>query len=177
MKYQLIELHTGDKSYTIEEIHPDLVAAGFRYDVLTMIPVESGVWELLVTSRKLDEFRSYVNVTMRGFSIKECCPPSRGLFIRASIIRHQARRTQHAYLEEAVLFYDNLLKSYSYLSALLVISKTIDMASEYATQAQILWNVESSWGIYGPPGPFMNLTQSQACVTQQQLAPFTVPKL
>jgi len=125
MKYQLIELHTGDKSYTIEDIHPDLVAAGFRYDVLTMIPVESGVWELLVTSRKLDEFRSYVNVTMRGFSIKECCSPSRGLFIRAWIIRHQARRTQHAYLEEAVLFYDNLLKSYSYLSALLDIASAI----------------------------------------------------
>ena len=61
------------------------------------------------------------------------------------------------------------------------------MASEYATQAQILWNVESSWEIYGPPsmmpptlyslptGPFMNLAQSQACVTQKQLAPFTVP--
>jgi len=63
------------------------------------------------------------------------------------------------------------------------------MASEYATQAQILWNVESSSEIYGPlsmmpptlyslpTGPFMNLAQSQACVTQQQLAPFTVPKL
>src|SRR3982074_2716899 len=98
---------------TIEEIHSDLVAAGFRYDVLTMIPVKSGLWELLVTSRRLDKFRIYV--TMRGFSIKEGCPPSRGLFVRASIISHQARRTQHAYLEEAVLFYDNLLKSYSYL--------------------------------------------------------------
>jgi len=63
------------------------------------------------------------------------------------------------------------------------------MASEYATQAQTLWNVESSSQIYGPPsimpptsyglpiGPFMNLAQSQACLTQQQLPPFTVPEL
>jgi hypothetical protein len=124
-QYQLIYLHTGDKNHTTEEIHSNLVATGLRYAVLTMFPVKEGLWELLVFSPSLDKIRTYTKKC--GFDINERSRPSRGLFVRASIIRHQDRQTQdaEAFLEEAALFYDNLLKSHSYLNVLIDIASAI----------------------------------------------------
>jgi hypothetical protein len=96
-----------------------------RYDVLTMFPIKHGLWELLVLSQSLDTFRTWT--TNCGFDIEEYGLPRRGLFVRASIIRHQARCTQdtNPFLEEAALFYESLLKSYSYLNVLIDIAGAI----------------------------------------------------
>lgn len=124
-QHQLIHLHTSDKNHTTEEIHSGLVAAGLRYDVLTMFPIKKGLWELLVLSSSLDKIRTYTKQC--GFDINQHSPPSRGLFVRASIIRHQGGQTQdaEAFLEETALFYDNLLKSHSYLNVLIDIASAI----------------------------------------------------
>ena len=103
--YQAIPAHSpvyGDKDHTTEEIHSNLVATGLRYDVLTMFSVKKGLWEVLVFSPSLDKIRTYTKQC--GFDINEHSPPSRGLFVRASIIRHQDRQTQdaEAFLGEAL---------------------------------------------------------------------------
>jgi len=125
-QFQLIYLRTDGKCNTTEEMHSCLLASNMqRYDVLTMFPVKHGLWELLVLSQSLDTFRTWT--TNCGFDIEEYGLPRRGLFVRASIIRHQARCTQNTnpFLEEAALFYDSLLKSYSYLNVLIDIAGAI----------------------------------------------------